>query len=91
MLFGCGTASPNALIAGAYLGGTNTRRVRRALSAVFHGRPVDGLVMTCLPIGFFCVRARRAPIVFDAGRRHWGNAGPGYALSSQNVSSRTMS
>src|SRR5436190_8887227 len=31
------TKQADALIAGAYLGGTNTRRVRRALSAVFGG------------------------------------------------------
>jgi hypothetical protein len=31
------TKQAEALIAGAYLSGTNTRRVRRALSAVFKG------------------------------------------------------
>ena len=31
------TKQADSLIAGAYLGGTNTRRVRRALSAVFRG------------------------------------------------------
>ena len=31
------TQQADALIAGAYLAGTNTRRVRRALSAVFGG------------------------------------------------------
>jgi len=31
------TQQADALIAGAYLAGTNTRRVRRALSAVFCG------------------------------------------------------
>jgi N-methylhydantoinase B/oxoprolinase/acetone carboxylase alpha subunit len=53
-------------------------------------RPLPSkLTMTIRRGDFFRVRARRAPIVFGAGRRHWCNAG--YALSSQNVSSRTMS
>jgi putative transposase len=34
------TKQADSLIAGAYLAGTNTRRVRRALSAVFGGRSV---------------------------------------------------
>ena len=38
------TKQADSLIAGAYLAGTNTRRVRRALSAVF-----DGAVGKSLP------------------------------------------
>jgi hypothetical protein len=38
------TRAADALIAGAYLAGTNTRRVRRALRSVLVGRLVSGQV-----------------------------------------------
>jgi putative transposase len=37
------TRAADALIAGAYLSGTNTRRIRRALAAAFAG-PVEDVV-----------------------------------------------
>jgi integrase len=42
------TKAADALIAGAYLSGTNTRRVRRALAAVFAG-PVGKDVVKSFP------------------------------------------
>ena len=41
------TKQADLLIAGAYLGGTNTRRVRRALSAVFGGAISKDTVSLC--------------------------------------------
>src|SRR5271166_6599636 len=39
------TKQADSLIAGAYLAGTNTRRVRRGLSAVFGGEPIVRLIL----------------------------------------------
>jgi hypothetical protein len=75
------TRHADALIAGSYLAGTNTRRVRRALSAVFGGAVSKGTVSRVWPQGkrrlgcVECPLARRGThCPLDPGR-HCG-AGP---------------
>jgi len=75
------TQQADALIAGAYLAGTNTRRVRRALSAVFCGAVGKDTVRPGVAEGegrlgrLECPLARRGPDRPLDPRRHRG-AGP---------------
>jgi putative transposase len=67
------TKKADALIAGAYLAGTNTRRVRRALSALFNGAVGKDTVSRVWRKvkGGACQRFRRAQLVGMAGGGDW--------------------
>jgi hypothetical protein len=67
------TLAADALIASTYLAGTNTRRVRRALKALFGGAvgkdTGDELRIVCLPTN--ALLAPRAAAVRPCYRAHW--------------------
>ncbi len=67
------TKQADALIAGAYLAGTNTRRVRRALAALFGGAVGKDTVSRVWRKvkGGACQRFRRAQLVGMAGGGDW--------------------
>ena len=66
---GAAPGTADALIAGAYLAGTNTRRVRRALKAVFAGGSRQGCREPDLAEGERRLGCMKRPLA-DVGTNH---------------------